>query len=308
MSLVRQLPCHALALTTCTLDGRVVVVSGSDDKSVRLWDAAAGTQLKLLNGHTRPVKAVTTCTLDGRVVVVSGSSDNSVRLWDAAAGTQLKQLKGHTSAVFAVTTCTLDGRVVVVSGSFDKSVRLWDVDLPRTRTPDTAAPAMRMGADEVECTGEVTRAQRDANGRKRAIDLDAVHAKRQRTVPEELQTRLAKARSACSPTVDSRVRELMKPHYDAFVDGKMDGPTLETHRAAAREQAEGEHAPLAQLERTYAAYSGAMARRVAAEEEVEKAMAQEDAAEAALQAAMQALLPIEGGAGPSGVVKGELCH
>ena len=53
----------------------------------------------------------------------------------------------------------------------------------------------------------------------------------------------------------------------------------------------------------YEAYTAAIARRVAAEEEVERAMAAEDDAEAAVRAAVKEVLPEE--AGPSGVVKGE---
>ena len=69
------------------LDGRTVVVSGSDDETVRVWDAATGTPLgNPFTGHTDEVSTVAVGQLDGRTVVVSGGGDGTVRVWDAATG------------------------------------------------------------------------------------------------------------------------------------------------------------------------------------------------------------------------------
>ena len=73
------------------------VVSGSDDNTVRLWDAATGTALQTLEGHSSYVNSVA-FSPDGKQVV-SGSGDNTVRLWDAATGTALQTLEGHSRSV-----------------------------------------------------------------------------------------------------------------------------------------------------------------------------------------------------------------
>ena len=66
------------ALTAAELDGRPVVISGSDDSSVRVWDLATGTPVSHpFTGHTGPVNAVTATKLDGRPVVISGSDDGT---------------------------------------------------------------------------------------------------------------------------------------------------------------------------------------------------------------------------------------
>jgi WD40 repeat protein len=70
------------------------IVSGSDDKSVRVWDASTGVELKELKGHTNSVNSV--AFLSDGMQIVSGSDDNSVRVWDASTGVELKVLKGHT--------------------------------------------------------------------------------------------------------------------------------------------------------------------------------------------------------------------
>ncbi|KAH8810256.1 hypothetical protein DL96DRAFT_1821733 [Flagelloscypha sp. PMI_526] len=102
-------------------DGKCVV-SGSNDNSVRIWDAESGYQIRKLNGHGSSVESVA-FSPDGKRVV-SGSLDNSVRIWDAESGQQLYQLDGHEQSVNSVAFSPNSKRVV--SGSDDKSVRIWD--------------------------------------------------------------------------------------------------------------------------------------------------------------------------------------
>ena len=66
----------------------IYIVSGSNDKSVRVWDASTGAALQQLNGHTGPVNSVG-FSHDG-IHIVSGSSDKSVRMWDASMGAALR--------------------------------------------------------------------------------------------------------------------------------------------------------------------------------------------------------------------------
>ena len=75
-------------------------MSGSQDGTVRLWDAATGAPLQTLEGHTDWVRSVA-FSPDGKQVV-SGSDDKTVRLWDAATGAPLQTLEGHTSSVRSV--------------------------------------------------------------------------------------------------------------------------------------------------------------------------------------------------------------
>jgi WD40 repeat protein len=78
------------AVAVAELDRRPVVVSGSYDRTVRVWDLATGTPVgKPFTGHAGRVYAVAVAELDGRPVVVSGSDDRTVRVWDLATGTPL---------------------------------------------------------------------------------------------------------------------------------------------------------------------------------------------------------------------------
>ncbi len=61
------------------------IVSGSDDKTIRLWDVQTGKQIgEPLNAHTEAVFSVV-YSPDAKTIV-SGSNDYSIRIWDAQTG------------------------------------------------------------------------------------------------------------------------------------------------------------------------------------------------------------------------------
>jgi WD40 repeat protein len=95
-----------------TLDGRPVIVSGSDDRTMRIWDLASGTPRgEPLYGHEGPVSSVALGTLGGRPVIVSGSDDCTVRIWDLASGTlRGEPLRNIEERFCSVALGTLDGR------------------------------------------------------------------------------------------------------------------------------------------------------------------------------------------------------
>lgn len=106
-----------------TGDGRLIV-SGSRDGIVRVWEVETGKCIATLKGHQGAVLGVS-ITADGRRVV-SSSIERVVRVWDLDSGKCVAILKGHTQAVNTV-AITADGRRTV-SGSSDKTVRVWDLE------------------------------------------------------------------------------------------------------------------------------------------------------------------------------------
>ena len=71
-------------------------LTGSQDGTARLWDAATGKALATLVGHTHMVRGVA-FSPDG-TRVLTGSDDNTARLWDVATGKPLAILAGHRLA------------------------------------------------------------------------------------------------------------------------------------------------------------------------------------------------------------------
>src|SRR5205823_3523953 len=106
------------------------IVSGSDDKTVRVWDAHTGQEALTLKGHTAMVTSVAFSAEGKRIASGSGGFDQKkgnfgeVKVWDAHTGQEQFTLKGHTSHVLSV-AFSADGKRIA-SGSQDQTVKVWD--------------------------------------------------------------------------------------------------------------------------------------------------------------------------------------
>lgn len=102
-------------------DGKTIV-SGSADKTIRLWDVH-GRSPKVLQGHEDQVWAVA-YSPDGQIIASSGR-DRTVRLWDLE-GNLLRVIQGHTATVSSVVFSP--NGLLVASSSEDNTIRLWDLE------------------------------------------------------------------------------------------------------------------------------------------------------------------------------------
>lgn len=99
-----------------------LLVSGSDDKTLKVWELSTGKSLKTLKGHSNYVFC---CNFNPQSnLIVSGSFDESVRIWDVRTGKCLKTLPAHSDPVSAV-HFNRDGSLIV-SSSYDGLCRIWD--------------------------------------------------------------------------------------------------------------------------------------------------------------------------------------
>ena len=55
-------------------------MSGSGDKTIKLWDIETGKEIRTFEGHKDEVSSVA-FSPDGEYIV-SGSGDNTLKLWD----------------------------------------------------------------------------------------------------------------------------------------------------------------------------------------------------------------------------------
>lgn len=118
--------------------GGDVLVTGSYDNTVRLWQVNTGALLRTLSGHTGTIWSVA-FSPDGQTIASSGE-DATVRLWRASDGAPIRILRGHGRNVWSI-AFSPDGQCLM-SGSFDNTVRIWRVstgELVRTLSGHTEA-------------------------------------------------------------------------------------------------------------------------------------------------------------------------
>src|SRR5882762_3015078 len=78
-----------------------LVVSGSNDLTIKIWSASTGECIQTLSGHSELVRALSLDPVSGRLV--SGSYDRTVKLWDLWTGRLVREFKkNHTDRIFDV--------------------------------------------------------------------------------------------------------------------------------------------------------------------------------------------------------------
>ena len=99
------------------------LVSGSYDKSVKIWDVNAGRLLQTLGGHTDAVYSVV-YNSPGNILATCGK-DRTIRIWDAKTGRRIRTLLSDGE----VTSIAFDPIRNQIASAGEKGViTIWDID------------------------------------------------------------------------------------------------------------------------------------------------------------------------------------
>jgi glucose repression regulatory protein TUP1 len=108
-------------------DGRLIV-SGSGDRTARIWDVETGQALHTLHveDHGSRDAGVTSVAFspDGKYIA-AGSLDRMVRVWNVQTGEFIEYFEGHRDSVYSVVFAP-DGKHLV-SGSLDRTIKMWEL-------------------------------------------------------------------------------------------------------------------------------------------------------------------------------------
>lgn len=98
------------------------LVSASEDRTIRLWDATSGQLLQTWRGHTDAVTN-TAWSPDGQYLA-SVSDDQTIRIWNAKNGQQWQTWTEHNHFINSISWSS-DGRYLA-SASDDQTIRIWN--------------------------------------------------------------------------------------------------------------------------------------------------------------------------------------
>ncbi|KAF7295134.1 hypothetical protein MIND_01051900 [Mycena indigotica] len=96
-----------------------VLITGSYDRTARVWNLETGEELHCLKGHARAVRAL---QFDS-VKLITGSMDHTLKVWDWRRGRLIRTLSGHTEGIVSL---NFDSNLLA-SGSVDSTIKVWNL-------------------------------------------------------------------------------------------------------------------------------------------------------------------------------------
>ncbi|GAA95072.1 uncharacterized protein L969DRAFT_104712 [Mixia osmundae IAM 14324] len=121
---VKVLQGHADAVTCLQVEENLphpsfpILMTGSWDRTVRIWNLETEKTIGVLIGHTRGVRAL---QFDS-AKLITGSMDHTLKIWSWRTGEVIRTLEGHRDAVISL---HYDDKLLV-SGSADSTIKVWD--------------------------------------------------------------------------------------------------------------------------------------------------------------------------------------
>eukprot|EP01130_Rhizamoeba_saxonica_P017056 TRINITY_DN8098_c0_g1_i1.p1 TRINITY_DN8098_c0_g1~~TRINITY_DN8098_c0_g1_i1.p1 ORF type:complete len:2262 (-),score=513.74 TRINITY_DN8098_c0_g1_i1:41-6826(-) len=101
-----------------------IIVTGSSECKVILWNVRSGLETMILEGHIRPVTYVEFSPRGTEIA--SASEDGTVIIWNAENGNIIHKIEAHRSGVNTLSWSPLVDDHRLVSGSEDFSLKIWN--------------------------------------------------------------------------------------------------------------------------------------------------------------------------------------
>ena len=122
---VRILSQHtASVVSVCISYDNTILVSGSKDMTIKIWNLATSLCLKTITCHSTLI--CVGLSFDSSFIVAGFENTNAAKLYDTGTGAFLYELNnpGHTSEVRALACSKVDNRIIV-TGSKDRTLKVW---------------------------------------------------------------------------------------------------------------------------------------------------------------------------------------
>ena len=95
-----------------------VLITGSYDTTIKVWDIATGEEIRTLHGHTSGIR----CLQFDDSKLISGSIDRTVKIWDWRKGECIATHAVHSHGIVGL---HFDSSLLA-TGSMDKTIKIWN--------------------------------------------------------------------------------------------------------------------------------------------------------------------------------------
>ncbi|CAC5413209.1 DAW1 [Mytilus coruscus] len=123
--LFKVLRAHILPLTNVGFNkSGSSFITGSYDRTCKVWDTASGEELHTLEGHKNVVYAIAFNNPYGDKIA-TGSFDKTCKLWSSETGKCYHTYRGHSAEIVCLSFNPQSS--IIATGSMDTTAKLWDV-------------------------------------------------------------------------------------------------------------------------------------------------------------------------------------
>ncbi len=231
---IRELAGHGGPITSLAVAGENAdqLISGSQDGSVRHWNAADGKQLRQMD-HGGPVTAV--AVRGDMTRIVSTSENNTVRLWNAADGKQIVEIKGDFQKQLTAQRLTRDMNLA------NKRVELAKADLDAANKRKTAEEENKKKLAEALTKADEDKAAKIEAAKKPVADKVTAEktleeAKKSQVTTEEAQKKADEALTKANEELQ-KAQEALKKAEEALAAATKAAEEAANKKKAADEAA-----------------------------------------------------------------------
>jgi len=110
----------------CITTDNQKIISGSADKTIKIWALETGMLLKTLIGHESYVNTV--YVINDNTFIISGSNDTTIKIWNLETGNCINTLDDiHTNMIKSI--CVTKDNKKIISGSLDHTICLTNMPI-----------------------------------------------------------------------------------------------------------------------------------------------------------------------------------
>lgn len=95
-----------------------ILMTGSYDATVKIWDLETGEEIRTITGHTAGIR----CLQYDETRLITGSLDATIKIWNWRTGDCIKTLDGHAAGIIGLHW----NEKTLATGSMDNTIRIHD--------------------------------------------------------------------------------------------------------------------------------------------------------------------------------------